>query len=184
MTRQRSFVVMSGVAGSGKSTLGRTLSASLGLEFLDKDDFLEPLYDRTFPSDRSERSLLSREADEAFKSAVQGSYGAVVVSFWRRVEMGHEFGTPFEWLEEIPGSRVREVHCLCPPEEAVRRFVSRVRHPGHHDIRDATLDAVARFSQTAALGPLGIGPSPLVVDTSRPIDPQTLEDLVASIGSA
>lgn len=98
----RRFVVVSGSPASGKSTLGRRLAEALTLEFIDKDDHLERLFDRTMPRDRAEKLRLSRQADASFRSEVEASSGAVVVSFWRRPELGQEFGTPLSGCERSP----------------------------------------------------------------------------------
>lgn len=37
------FIVISGLSGAGKTTLGRVLAAKLGLPFMDIDDFYRPL---------------------------------------------------------------------------------------------------------------------------------------------
>ena len=81
VTTIRRFIVMSGLAASGKSALGMRLAEALELDYLDKDDFLEPLFDLMFPRDRTEKSVLSRQADIVFRAAVEASPGAVVVSF-------------------------------------------------------------------------------------------------------
>ena len=57
------FVVMSGLPGSGKTTLGRQLGAALGLDVLDKDDFLEAHFADYAEIDSTLRSTLSRLAD-------------------------------------------------------------------------------------------------------------------------
>jgi adenylate kinase family enzyme len=41
----RPFIVTSGLPGSGKTTLGRRLTAETGSVVLDKDDILEPVLD-------------------------------------------------------------------------------------------------------------------------------------------
>ena len=41
----RFFIVVSGLPGSGKSTLGQQLATALGLPFLDKDTILERLFE-------------------------------------------------------------------------------------------------------------------------------------------
>lgn len=58
----RRRVAVSGVPGSGKSTLGREVARRLDLAFLDKDDYLEALFESE-PSTES-RSVLSRRADD------------------------------------------------------------------------------------------------------------------------
>lgn len=171
---------MSGLPGSGKSTLGQRLAELLELEFLDKDDFLESLMDERYPADRAERSVLSRQADVLFRSAVERSEGAVVASFWRRPELSLSSGTPFEWLADLPETSVSEVHCRCPANIALSRFVARRRHPGHHDIRAAGKEDHDRFEAQAALGPLGLG-DPIVVDTSTLVAESRVAEVVEAV---
>jgi shikimate kinase / 3-dehydroquinate synthase len=40
------FVVVTGLPGAGKTTVGRALAAALDVPFLDKDDFLDDLLDQ------------------------------------------------------------------------------------------------------------------------------------------
>jgi hypothetical protein len=42
---EQPFVVVSGLPGSGKTTLGRRLARALGLPLIDKDDILERLFE-------------------------------------------------------------------------------------------------------------------------------------------
>ena len=39
-------IAVTGLPGSGKSTVGRTVARSLDCAYLDKDDFLEQLFDQ------------------------------------------------------------------------------------------------------------------------------------------
>ena len=59
----RLVVVVSGLPGSGKTTLARPLARVLGLPLLDKDDVLESLFDSLGCSTPQERQRLSRAAD-------------------------------------------------------------------------------------------------------------------------
>ncbi|MDE4063909.1 AAA family ATPase [Phaeobacter gallaeciensis] len=42
----KSGVIVTGLPASGKTTIAREISKCLGFVFLDKDDFLEELYER------------------------------------------------------------------------------------------------------------------------------------------
>ena len=66
------FVVFSGLPGSGKSTLARQLAPALGLPLLDKDDFLDALFDERGIGDLAWRAALSREADRRLALAGRG----------------------------------------------------------------------------------------------------------------
>jgi predicted kinase len=62
-TKGRRFVVVSGLPGSGKTTVGRHLAAALDLPLLDKDAILEGLFERKGIGDTAWRRALSRESD-------------------------------------------------------------------------------------------------------------------------
>ena len=59
------FVVVSGLPGAGKSTIGRVLADQLQVPCLDKDDFLDRLLKNSSDPQR-ERATLSRSADALF----------------------------------------------------------------------------------------------------------------------
>lgn len=148
------LVVVTGLPGAGKTTLGRSLATSLGLPFLDKDDILDDLLDLSrMPAER--RSELSRQADVAFMERASLLPEAVLVSFWRRPELSTTSGTPTEWLAEW--SEAIELWCRCEPAVAAHRFLTRRRHPGHGDDRRSRDDVRHQFELLDRLGPLGVG---------------------------
>lgn len=158
-------VVVSGLPGSGKSTLGRDLAHRLGLVYLDKDDYLETLLD-TSPVTEA-RSTLSRLADDMFIAAARDIHDSLLVSFWRRPELSPTSGTPTGWLTQA--GPVVEVFCACEPVLAARRFQARQRHPRHGDHDRDEVVLLHQFTALAVLGPLGVGPV-VHVDTSQQVD--------------
>lgn len=170
--------MVSGLAASGKSTLGRALATALGLPLVDKDDFLEALFGEHDVVDAETRSALSRRADDMFIERARASEAAVLVSFWRRDELSSGSGTPTDWFDDLDNVvEVVEVHCACDPQVAVERFLSRRRHPGHGDERWDPVVARARFAELAAFGPLGIG-RVITVDTAVPVDVDQLAETI------
>jgi MoxR-like ATPase len=79
-----SIIVVSGMPGSGKTTVARELAPALNLPLFDKDDILEGLFESRGIGDAVWREKLSRDSDEELIRLVRDSNGAVVSSFWRR----------------------------------------------------------------------------------------------------
>jgi cytidylate kinase len=171
------FVVMSGLPGSGKTTLGRQLGALLGLDVLDKDDYLEAHFADYGEFDSTLRSTLSRLADAELKERALSASSAVLVSFWRRDQVSLTAGTPTEWLTKLPN--VVEVFCECSSAVAAARFRSRVRHDGHRDA--VRTDLLPQLEALARQGPLGIGRL-VVANTETTIDVAELARQVGVLG--
>lgn len=151
------FVILSGLPGSGKSTLGQALSQALSLPLLDKDQFLEELFEEEqSPICSEKRNRLSRLADQRLREEVLRAQGAVVVSWWKHPNSAEASGTSTDWLGALRGPVV-EVHCQCHPALAVKRFVARERHPGHCDSRWKSEDLLTFCRDQEVLGPLKLG---------------------------
>jgi predicted kinase len=171
------FVVVTGLPGSGKSTIGRQLSTALMLPLLDKDDILEGLFDQSGIGDGAHRGALSREADRELARRTLYLPGAVLVSWWRHPASRIETGTPTGWLSSLKAPLV-EIHCCCRPEVACERFFARTRHPGHLDQTRDRGEELARFRLFAAWGPIGLGPV-VEVDTELPLEAGRLIHAIA-----
>ncbi len=172
----RSFVVITGLPGSGKTTVGCRLAAALHWPLIDKDEILERLFASKGIGDAEWRRRLSRDSDALLQREAAGVVCAVLVSFWHVPGMAPDSGTPTEWLQARL-DRLVNVHCACDPEIAADRFVRRRRHPGHRDDRSNYPDIVGDFRRLAALEPVALG-TRIDVDTS--IEPD-LESLVRRV---
>jgi len=150
------YVIISGVPASGKSTVARAIAQKLALPVFDKDDFLESMFEGHGIGDTESRRTFSRAADQEFRSRAERSSGAIITSWWKHPLSSSDSGTPIEWLASLRGSRV-EVYCRCSPAVAAKRFLERRRHPGHLDSQWSYAELLARFTQDASLGPLGVG---------------------------
>jgi len=164
------YLVLSGLPASGKTTLGRELASALDLPLIDKDDILERLFEARGIGETPWRRILSREADDILRREVLQADGAVVVSFWHLPGMPADSGTPTDWLRELPAPLLN-VHCVCAPEVAARRFLRRRRHAGHLDDRQSFADVLESFHQLDGLAPLNL-PRRIEIDTSQtaPLD--------------
>lgn len=162
------FVIVSGLPGSGKSTVAVGLAEDLRLPLLDKDAYLEALFGDAAVASPQQRELLSRRADAMLKETAQRADGGVLSSWWKHPKSKADSGTPVPWLMSLPGLLV-EVHCVCSPEVAAARFLARKRHPGHCDERHSEATLVNEFVEQAKLGPLGVGPL-VEVDSELPAD--------------
>jgi len=74
---RKPFVVISGLPGSGKTTLGRRLAHALNLPLIDKDDILDRLFESKGVGNAAWRRTLSRESDVILQHEAARSDGAV-----------------------------------------------------------------------------------------------------------
>ena len=165
MNPARRFIVVSGLPGSGKTTLARRLATALELPLLDKDDLLEALFASEGVGDTEWRRALSRRSDAELQRRAESSSGAVLVSFWQQPGMAADSGTPTGWLARLPGALVH-VRCDCPPQVAALRFVSRRRHPGHLDALRSAAQLEDWLESLSRHGPIELAPV-VPVETSR-----------------
>ena len=100
-------IIVTGLPASGKTTIGREVAKRLDIPFLDKDDYLEQLYDERGTGDRAWRTKLSLESNDLFQADAAPHQQAVLVSHWRPKTMAGPSGTPIDWLEESFGTVIR-----------------------------------------------------------------------------
>ncbi len=149
-------IYITGLPGAGKSTIGRYVSNYLSIPMLDKDDYLEALFESSGVGDSSWRQKLSREADQLFMSDAEKRNKIVLVSHWRPKEILANYGTPCEWLINT-FTDVIEICCDCSVSVAANRFINRVRHMGHVDESRSSVEIESWLSEYAEYLPIGHG---------------------------
>jgi predicted kinase len=158
-------VVVSGLPGSGKTTLARGLATDLGVPLIAKDTIKEALFDAVGTGDVAWSKRLGAASMSVLLALAARHRRTVLESFWDR-ERGREA------LLDM-GAGFVEVFCACDPETARRRYVERTgagRHPGHLD--HERVDDFDAWITSGRGRPLDLGGPLLAVrtDTSDAID--------------
>jgi len=172
----RLVVLVTGLPGSGKSTVAGQLAVLLGLPLISKDAIKEALWDVLGEAEPAEhrgdawRRLLGAAARAAMWRLLADAVGGAVVDDNLLADDGAQAARAVQH----PGFDVHEVWCAVPIDQARRRFESRVRpHPVHRAVTDTDW---LRWEPLAR--PLGIGQVHRV-DTSTPVDVTALAEQIS-----
>jgi len=149
-------IYITGLPGAGKSAIGRYVSDFLSIPIIDKDDYLESLFESRGVGDSNWRHKLSREADQFFRNDAESENKIVLVSHWRPKDASVNYGTPSDWLVHAFND-VIEICCDCPVSVATNRFINRVRHMGHVDESRSSKEIAAWLNEYATHLPIGFG---------------------------
>lgn len=147
---------ISGLPGSGKTTIAKRLREELGLPLLDKDVFLEELFEERGVGGIDWRKSLSREADSKFIAVARSFNNVILVSHWRPLIGGVDFGTPSDWIVKN-FKNVIELNVVCSIEKSAERFRDRVRHSGHVDDSKSLSQVIDMLRSYGQYLPLGVG---------------------------
>ncbi len=155
-------MLVNGLPGSGKSTVGRPLAAALGAQFLATDVVQEALADCV--DDAAGVAALGGVAMDAVWALARAVPGAVVVdSWWFRPRDLH---VARAGLDRCAAARAVEVWCDVPAETARHRAATRRRPAFYQDERRL---AEHWDSWAAHAAPLALTPT-VLVDTRTPVD--------------
>ncbi|MDQ3095655.1 MAG: ATP-binding protein [Actinomycetota bacterium] len=165
-------IVVTGLPGSGKTTLGRQLSASLGLPLLSLDSVKEAIVDRL---DVADRFAVRAAAREVLARIIPDCPHGCLIDIW--VNPVRDHGEVRDALRGLGEARFAEIVCTVPAELAIERYADRPRHQAHLPADQGTIDRIREAAPM--IGPLGLGPA-RAVDTSQEVD---LESLVAWLRS-
>lgn len=170
---RRSFVIVSGAPGAGKSTLAGPLAAALGFSLIAKDYIKEAIWDAVDPP-RGDLAWSRRTG------------GAAMEVLWAVAERSDRFVIEANFRPHSSYERRRlerlgrdaqfvEVYCDCPPDVAADRYRLRAASPDHHHAhagRTLAQDTLDEFDRPLSLGPV------IRVDTRVPVDLTTVTEQV------
>lgn len=175
-TLSRRIVLISGAPGAGKTTLALPLAAQLGWPLISKDHIKETLFDAMggIGGDLQESRRFGAGAMETLWALASRCPEVILEANFRPHSVYER-----EKLIGLDG-KVVELHCVCPLDEAFRRFQARGAagvHPAHpwHEMNRAAFD---EFDQ-----PVGVG-SVIKVDTTKPVDSAALANEVRAVFAA
>jgi predicted kinase len=165
---RRTFVVVSGPPGSGKTTLARAIAPELGLPMIAKDTIKEALLSVLPVPDVETSRIVGRASVAALLAVAAETAGAVLESVWHRSRSLPD-------LHRLPGNIV-EVFCRCDPQIAARRYALRTgrRAAGHFD----ATRTVAELWNGEVAQPVAGGWPVIDVSTDSPVE---MRPLVARI---
>jgi len=155
------LVLVTGAPGAGKTTLAVPLARELGFPLMSKDSIKEALDDTLAWQERDaawSRLLGNATYDAMWRVAPYFDNLVLECNFYPRSAVQREK------LASL-SSRIVEVYCDCPAEEARRRFAlrARSRHPVHVETRLSS-ERMMEWDR-----PLGLGPV-LSADMTAPVD--------------
>jgi glucokinase len=165
-------IVVTGLPGSGKTTLGRRLSTHLGLPLLTLDSVKEAIVDRL---DVADRFAVRAAAREVLARIIPDCPRGCLIDIW--VNPVRDHGEVRDALRGLGEARFVEIVCTVSADLAIKRYAGRPRHRAHLPADQGTIDRITEAAPM--IGPLGLGPT-RAVDTSQEVD---LEALVAWLRS-
>lgn len=169
------LVLINGLPGSGKTTLGHRLAGILGAAFLSKDTIKEALW-ASSGNDWHERTLGGPAMDVAWALAQAAPASVVIDSWWFKPR---DLAFAQAGVDKVGADRVVEIWCQVPVELARARYANRGRAALHQDDRHLLSGDWDRWAEHAS--PLGLAPV-VFVDTTGSVDYVVLAERLAAAG--
>lgn len=159
-------VVMTGLPGSGKTTIAKPLAQFLGVPLLRSDRIKEAIFDSVGFGTLDWSTLLSKASIKIALDLLLDVGPCVIDVFMPRAVA----------TDQIPPrvARIIEIHCSATWENSYSRFVQRAesgaRHPGHRDI-GTTFEFYKQSLEPQQVDrPFRIDGAVLTVDTNTPVN--------------
>lgn len=156
------LVLINGLPGSGKSTLGRSLAETLNSQFLSKDAVKEVL--AAYVDNGEIAAELGGVAMDTVWALARALPKSVVIDSWWFKPRDLQYAAA--GIERVQADRVVEVWCRVPADTAKARYMARRRSDLYRD-RQRLADHWEAWAERAE--PLGLVPI-VFVDTTRPVD--------------
>ncbi|MBF6339834.1 AAA family ATPase [Nocardia abscessus] len=164
------LVLVNGLPGSGKSTLGRSLARTLNAQFLSKDTVKEAL--AACLDNAADLHALGGIAMDTVWALAQATPDNVVIDSWWFKPRDLHFARI--GIRKTEACRAVEIWCDVPSDIAKARYASRHR-PVFYQDEQRLVDDWDIWAQHAA--PLELTAT-LVVDTTGPVDCAHLADQI------
>ncbi len=171
-------IVLVGLMGSGKTTVGALLAKRLGWRFVDLDGVLERTFGRTVPE------VFAEDGEGAFRSAEREAARRVLEGENLVLATGGGWAAGFGAMESLD-SETASVWLRVSPEEAVRRVkASGVERPLLHGSGEGSSDGGGPLAAAGALARERLhryALADLHVDTERSGPPEAVNAILRAL---
>lgn len=185
-TARRVVALINGIPGSGKTTLGRALSARLGVPLFAKDTIREAIGEAVGSAANNPaplgRAVGKGSAQALFSLLGLAPTGAILESYWSSdlaVSVRRQLT-----LARIDPALVPQLWCDLPVGLARQRYEDRAFDGDRHGVHGPQHDQQAMWDQLEHAEPMALGGPILRVDTTEPLTQAALTDLALRIRAA